>query len=263
MNYNEQNKVVRHIGISSISYGKPEQSKQVSVPSLPDFTYDYILSLPSVSFSDRMLLPHEQGLYFVYINNTNLDKPIYVGASVNFCQRFKTHNNLFALEFLDALELSIRIAYLSLPAWLRVDIEALEISLIRKFNPRMNKTGKKLEDSSDIVANYKKPTKVRYQLSDESKNNVALRIDKPLEMITVNRLRAIGKELSIEFASNTPKKAMCDSIKDVLGKLYSESRFGEDSLSIEQIVHKPRVKKYISRETVLKVFDFWKAEKKP
>lgn len=88
------------------------------------------MNLPSVPFTERHHLPAKPGIYFAL----SKDKVVYIGQTVSFFARLKTHHR--RPQFADIADLRI--------AWWMVDdvsqLRSTETALIEHFAPLLNRT---------------------------------------------------------------------------------------------------------------------------
>ena len=85
-------------------------------------------ALPSVSFHDRYTLPVCSAVYFAMTVDGTI---LYIGKSVNLCERWKQHHRIQRLQDMDCAT----IAWHACPP---EEINALEWFLIRHFQPPLN-----------------------------------------------------------------------------------------------------------------------------
>ena len=229
----------------------------MEAPALPKFTYEYILSLPSVAYRDRNTISEIRGVYFFVIKNTPLTRPIYIGSSTNIKSRVKVHDNSFAIAFLEDIELDICIAFLPLSNWDYIDIESLEISLIRKMKPRMNKSSTGMDN--DSAAELKGSVKVLFEITEKRKQSIANTLTQPLERMSIHDIRQICKDLAIGSICGKNKKILCNAIKTVLGDLYSESNLLAETSVVKNLMQGSELCQNIYTNAFSQVAAFWQS----
>lgn len=254
----EQLDDVREFALTCNEDIKSNWDLHIDPPALPKLSYDYILSLPFVAFRDRGTLPEIGGVYFFVIKNSSLTRPIYIGSSTNIRSRIKQHDKSFAIAFLEDIELDICIAFLPLSEWDYIDIEALEVSLIRKIKPRMNKsnTGIDNENGAELL---KDSIKVVFEVTEQRKQSIVATFTQPLERMSPFELRQICKDLAIGSTHGKSKKVLCRSIKTVLGNLYNESSLLTETSVVKNLMREKDVCADIDSNVFTQVAAFWQA----
>lgn len=113
--------------------------------------------LPSVSLADRAYLPPAPGVYIA----ATADQLLYVGQSINMCDRWVQHHQLDRLMGFPG----VRLYYMLVSEALCGQLEA---ALIRQFTPLLNGNNGELPLSDRIRRSGRKP-KLTLTVSEDAK----------------------------------------------------------------------------------------------